>query len=98
MPKIVDNCVRFDTYHPLPEDEEGLTPRQIQERRASRRRVSLLRYKAEMNEEKAGAVVSLSAAELARRLEIDEELAVDLKALAEVYLERHVRADLDEES
>ncbi len=74
-------------YRPLPEDEESLTPRQIQERRAATRRVSFLRYATSMTRQSAEAVIALPADELMRRLEIDKDQAVDLQALAERHLE-----------
>lgn len=80
--------VDLATYRPLPEDEEGLTPRQRQERRAAVRRVSLLRYDADMNRRNAEAVMALPIGDIMRRLELDEEQAGDLRELAERYLER----------
>ncbi len=75
-------------YRPLPEDEGGLTPRQICERRAARLRASFLRYDAEMNRERAEAVMALPMVGLMRQLEIDEDQARDLRTLAERQLER----------
>ncbi len=85
--------VNLAAYRPLPEDEYGLTPRQIHERSIARRRVSLLRYDAEMTREKAEAVVALSVAELMRQLDVDEEQAEGLKKLAERHLERCALAE-----
>lgn len=80
--------VDLATYRPLPEDEDGLTPRQLQERRAAVRRVSLLRYDADMDRQNAEAVIALPVATIMQQLELDEEQAEDLKALAYRYLER----------
>ncbi len=80
--------VNFAEYRSIPDDEVGLTPFQILERRASTRRVTALRYDAEMNREKAEAVMALPVADLMARLEIDEEQAGDLRELACRYLER----------
>ncbi len=80
--------VDFAAYRPLPEDEDGLTPHQIRERRAARLRASFLRYDAEMNRERAEAVMSLPMVELMRQLEVDEDQARDLRVLAERQLER----------
>ena len=80
--------VDWNAYHPPPEDEFGLTPRQIHERSVSRRIVSLLRYDAEMTREKAEAIMALPLAALMRQLEIDEKQAKDLKKLAERHLKR----------
>ncbi len=74
-------------YRPLPEDEAGLTLYQIRERRAARLRASFLRYNTEMNRENAEAVMETPIAGLMYRLEIDEEQAKDLKAVAERHLE-----------
>lgn len=74
-------------YRPLSEDESGLTPHQIRERRAARLRASFLRYDTEMNRENAEAVMETPIAGLMYRLEIDEEQAKDLKRLAERHLE-----------
>lgn len=80
--------VDLAAYRPLPEDENGLTPRQLQECRAAVRRVSLLRYDADMNRQNAEAVMALPVATIMQQLELDEEQAEDLKALAYRYLER----------
>ncbi len=80
--------VNLAAYRPLPEDENGLTPRQIRERRVARLRASVLRYDAEMNRESAEAVMALPMVGLMRQLEIDEDQARDLRALAERQLER----------
>lgn len=73
--------VDLTAYTPLPEDEEGLTPYQIQERRVSVRRVALLRYDADMNRQNAEAVLALPATAIMQQLELDEEQA-------RCYLER----------
>ena len=75
------------TYRPPPEDEAGLTLHQIRERRAARLRASFLRYDTEMTRENAEAVMETPIAGLMYRLEIDEEQAKDLKAVAERHLE-----------
>lgn len=80
--------VDLATYRPLPEDAEGLTPYQIEERRAAVRRVALLRYDADMNRQNAEAVLALPASAIMQQLELDEEQAEDLKELASRYLER----------
>ena len=80
--------VNLADYRPLPEDEEGLTPHQIQERRAARLLVSFRRYDAEMNRESAEVVMELPMAELMRQLEVDEDQARDLKKLAKRQLMR----------
>lgn len=79
--------VNLDTYRPLPEDDDGLTPRQIHERRAAVRRASFLRYSSDMTRTNAEAVLALPMAELMRRLELDGEQAGDLKVLAKRHLE-----------
>ena len=82
-------------YRPLSEYEDGLTPFQIQERRHSVRKISLLLYDAEMSQEKAEVVMQLTATELMSRLDLDEEQANDLKDLAWQYLERREMAGVN---
>ncbi len=74
-------------YSPLPDDEDDLTPLQRLECHISTRRVSAMRYEAEMDLEKAEAVMVMPLFDLMDWLEIDEEQARDLRELAKGYLE-----------
>lgn len=78
----------LSTYKPLSEDDEGLTPRQIEERREATRAASHLRYEAEMNEGNARRIVDLPLDKIMWRLELDSVQAVDLKEIAKNFLKR----------
>jgi hypothetical protein len=89
---MITNQIDLAAYHPLREDEEGLTTLQVAERRHSTRRVSMLRHDLEMTADRARAVLGKSTAELMVELDLDAEQAGDLAHLSRRHLERLERA------
>lgn len=85
---LLDAFNRFANYRPPDPEAEGLTPLQVAERTASRRRAFLLYMETQMTPELARIVIRSCYAELRCKLDITDEQAVDLWNLAKrVYAE-----------
>jgi hypothetical protein len=75
-------------YAPPPLDADGLTPRQLEERRASLARVFEVRVDVEMTEASAKRDLSMATTELAKRDRITVEQARYVRKAATALLRR----------
>lgn len=80
--------VDYAAYLPWPEDDDGLTPLQIHERRVSTLRVTRLRYCTAMTTEQAKVVLNTTTHALMDLLDLDMEQVADLKQIAQHHQER----------
>ena len=88
MPIKLEATPVFAGYRPPCEDEEGLTPRQRQERRNSLNRATMLVYDSTMTTEVAKRMMQMPIIDIASELDIEWERARDVRELARRHLER----------
>ena len=84
----LDAAALFVGYRPPRDDEEGITPRQQRERRESLYRATMMRYDSTMDTEAARYLAKKPVADVAYELDLEWDVARDVRGLARKHLER----------
>lgn len=84
----LDAAALFVGYLPPREDEEGITPKQQRERRESLYRATMIVYDSTMNTEAARYLAKKPISDVAHELDLDWDMARDVRGLARKHLER----------